>query len=117
MPIGKHDQETQDIIQVLIACARECRHCAQACQDEEEAAPLDACIRLSQDCGDICALGADLLRRHSIFHARLRDLCAEVCETCADECARHPALEQCRECEEACRRCAEACRSGSGALA
>jgi len=117
MPIGKPDQETQDTVQVLIACARECRLCAQACQDEEEAAPLDACIRLSQDCADICALGADLLRRHSLFRPHLQDLCAEACEACAEECARHPALEECRECEQACRHCAEACRNRSEALA
>lgn len=117
MAIGKYDQETQDVVQVLVACARECRHCAQACQDEEEAAALEACIRLSQDCADICALGADLLRRRSIFHARLRDLCAEVSEACADECARHPALAQCRDCEETCRHCAEVCRSQAGAMA
>jgi hypothetical protein len=117
MPIGKSNQENQDAIRILIECARECRSCAQACQDEDEAASLVACIAVNQDCADICALGADLLRRHSVFHARLIQLCAEACETCAEECARHSDMEHCRECEEVCHRCAEACRNLSGALA
>lgn len=117
MPVGNPDQESQALINILIACARECRHCAQACQEEDQAASLEGCIRLGQDCADLCALGADLLRRHSIFHSRLRQLCAEACEACADECTRHPGLDQCRECEEACRQCAETCRSQAGAMA
>lgn len=117
MPIGKSDSEAQNAVGILVACARECRLCAQACQDEEDAAPLDACIRLSQDCADLCALGADLLRRRSVFHARLCGLCAEACEACADECDRHPEMDACRECAEACRRCAESCRAMAAAMA
>lgn len=117
MPVGKSTQETQDAVRILIECARECRHCAQACQEEGDAVPLDACIRVSQDCADICALGGDLLRRHSVFQARLVQLCSEACEACADECSRHPDRDACRECEEICLRCAEACRNLSGAYA
>jgi hypothetical protein len=117
MPIGKFSQELQDAVNILIECARECRHCAQACQDEDDAASLDACIRLNQDCADICALGADLLRRHSVFRPRLGELCSDAAEACAEECARHRELEQCRECEEVCRRCAEICRGAAVALA
>jgi hypothetical protein len=117
MSVGKFDHGTQEVIQALVACARECRHCAQSCQDEEGAARLDECIRLNQDCADLCALGADLVRRHSVFQTRMGSLCAEACEACAEECARHPELDACRECEEACRQCAETCRSLTGALA
>jgi hypothetical protein len=116
MSVGKSNQEMQDAIQSLIACALECRHCAQACQDEEGAARLDECIRLSQDCADLCALGADLMRRHSVFQSQLGRLCAEACEACAEECSRHPEIDACRECEEACRHGAETCRGLSGAL-
>ena len=117
MPVGKPDHGMQEAIAILIECAHECRHCAQACQDEKNAAELEACIRLDQDCADICALAADLMRRHSRFHLRLCQLCAEACDACAEECARHAHMDHCRECEEACRRCAESCRSIAGAMA
>ena len=117
MPVGKYDQERQDAIALLVACARECRMCAQACQDEDEAFPLAACIEIAQDCADLCALGADLLRRHSRFHARLSQLCAEACAECAEACSRHRDLDQCRECEEICLRCAESCHHLAGAPA
>ena len=117
MPIGNSNPATQNAVEILVACARECRLCAQACQDEDEAAALETCIRLNQDCADICALGADLLRRHSVFHARLCGLCAEACEACAEECGRHPELDHCRECAEMCRRCEETCRNMAMAAA
>lgn len=117
MSVGKSNHETQQVVNALIDCARECRYCAQACQDETEAAGLEECIRLNQDCADLCALGADLIRRHSIFQARLGRLCAEACDACADECALHPEMDACRECEESCRRAAEICRGLAGALA
>lgn len=114
MSIAKPDLETQEAIAALVECARECRHCAQACQDEENAAHLETCIRLCQDCADICALGADLMRRHSRFQPGFSRLCAEACEACAEECARHAHMDHCRECEEACRRSAEVCRGMAG---
>ena len=33
----------------------------------------------------------------------------DICEACAQECAKHP-LGHCQDCAKACRRCAEECR-------
>jgi hypothetical protein len=41
-------------------------------------------------------------------------LCADVCEACGGECARH-AQDHCQACARACRHCAEECRRMAGA--
>jgi len=35
-------------------------------------------------------------------------VCADLCQTCGEECAGHD-MDHCRACAEACRRCAKAC--------
>ncbi|HLP41717.1 MAG TPA: four-helix bundle copper-binding protein, partial [Fibrobacteria bacterium] len=67
-------------IQAAIACAQACRVCASACLNEKEIDMLRECIRLNLDCAEICDLSAAYMTRESIFHARLCELCAEVCE-------------------------------------
>jgi hypothetical protein len=64
-------------------------------------------LRLMLDCAGLCAFTADALGRKSQFHTRFTALCAEVCETCAEDCA---ALGGMEDCVEACRDCARLCR-------
>src|SRR2546430_13519611 len=40
----------------------------------------------------------------------LCQLCADVCNACADECGKHN-VDHCRECAKTCRHCAEECAS------
>lgn len=67
------------------------------------------CIALTRSCADICGLTARELVRVSPFSNDLCALCAMVCETCADECARHE-TDHCLNCATTCRDCAAACR-------
>jgi hypothetical protein len=59
------------------------------------------------DCAGLCAFTADALGRKSQFHTQFAALCAQVCETCAADCA---ALGEMEECVAACRDCARLCR-------
>lgn len=43
-----------------------------------------------RDCADICTLTAKYIARRSMFAGPLAGLCAEICETCGNECLQHP---------------------------
>jgi hypothetical protein len=73
------------------------------------------CIRLCENCVDVCAAAARVLSRPAMWDARvirpLLEACVAICQSCGDECERHAAMhEHCRVCAEACRRCEQACR-------
>jgi hypothetical protein len=115
------DEAVIGCIEDCYDCAQACTACADACLFEPHVADLRQCIRLNQDCADIClTAGAGLTRRvgpdRSAIVAVL-DACAQTCRICADECGRHaPHMAHCRICEEACRRCEGACREAVEAL-
>jgi hypothetical protein len=75
---------------------------------------LLACIRLNQDCADLCAASGRLLTRQTESSVNL--IAAQVdamelaCRLCAEECERHGQQhEHCRICAETCRKCEHAC--------
>jgi hypothetical protein len=101
-------QQTRTTIQALQQCHSMCHsmaltHCLE--MGGEHARPQH--LRLMLDCAGICAFTADALGRKSQFHTRFAGQCAEVCETCAEDCA---ALGDMEECVQACRDCARICR-------
>lgn len=76
---------------------------------------LRQCIRLNEDCADIClATGQAAIRRTGRNAQVLQGLveaCARACAACAEECGRHAEMHaHCRICAEACRACEDACR-------
>jgi hypothetical protein len=101
-------------IEACHACAQSCTACADACLGEQEIGMLIRCIRLNQDCEDICAITGAMLSRQTEpdWHLMRRQLeaCAMSCRICGDECGRHGDRHaHCRICAEACRACEEAC--------
>jgi hypothetical protein len=103
-----HDQ-FRSCIEACNACADACDHCAAACLAEQDVKAMAECIRLDLDCADICRMAAAYMARGSDFAHALCALCADVCDACGDECAKH-AHDHCQACAEACRRCADECR-------
>ena len=95
-------------IEACNACADACDHCATACLMEQHVQSMIRCIALDMDCAAICRLAAGYMSRGSEFAKALCGQCAEVCQACGDECAKHP-MEHCRACADACRRCAQEC--------
>ena len=102
-------------VDACFACARTCNACADACLREDDVASLARCIRLDQQCADICDAAARVLSRPSGLDKAVQALleaCIEAADCCAEECERHAEMhEHCRLCADACRRCAEACES------
>jgi hypothetical protein len=61
---------------------------------------------LTQNCSAICFLTARLLAGDSEFAVQLCNLCMEVCEACAAECAKN----YMDSCAASCQQCADECR-------
>jgi hypothetical protein len=109
-------------IDACIDCAQTCMACTAACMGETDQLPeLVPCIRLNQDCAEICMVTANILSRSvspnpDIVTHQLA-MCVLVCDYCIRECLRHATQhDHCRVCAEACRRCIVACRNASGEL-
>jgi hypothetical protein len=99
-------KENQEIIRELNACTDECNHCYNECLNEKDVTMLARCIELDRECADICQWTASFLARDSEHAHDLIQLCAKICEACADECTKHD-MEHCRQCARACRACSE----------
>jgi len=108
-------------IEACFACAQSCVACVDACLAEPMVADLRQCIRLNQDCADLCDATGRLTSRRTGSNERILkqtiELCAEICGECAAECARHAQQhEHCRICADACRACESACRAAAGTI-
>ena len=103
-------------IHAAIECAQVCVACTDACVAEHVSyGGLDHCIRMTQDCADICTMTSRVLTRQAspdlALIAMAIELCAYTCEACATECERHAIHHaHCYVCAAACRRCFTACR-------
>lgn len=96
-------------IEACNACADACDHCATACLQEDDVKMMANCIAFDIDCAAVCRMAAGFMARGSTFAKSVCGTCAQICEACGDECARHQ-HPHCQECAQACRRCANECR-------
>ena len=111
---GDLNEPLATAVRHAMLCSAICTSCADACVAEERVAHMRQCIRTCLDCADICAATARAATRRTgsneeVLRATL-ELCADVCDTCAEECARHED-GHCRLCAEMCRECARDCRA------
>jgi hypothetical protein len=99
-------------IEACNQCANACDHCATACLKEKDPRPMARCIALDVDCAEMCRIAAAFMARGGEFAGIICGTCADICQACGEECARHD-MPHCQECAEACRLCAAECRSMS----
>ena len=104
----------------LSQLARECIAACLKCHGVCDGTAMTYCLemggehvrpqhfRLMMDCAILCQATADLMAQKSQFHHRMCALFADVCDTCAEDCASMKGME---ECVATCRACAQACRS------
>ncbi|EMA33374.1 four-helix bundle copper-binding protein [Halobiforma nitratireducens] len=109
--IDHADDHMQECIDNCLEAAQVCEWCVDACADEEG---MGRCIRLCRDVADVASLHARLMARDSGSHEELGELCADLCEACAEECEQHE-HEHCQACAEILPRCAESCREMASA--
>ena len=102
-------------IDACYECAQTCTACADDCLSEDNVSELIKCIRLNQDCADLCVAAGRIVSRQTEYDANVTraalEACAQACRACGDECARHADHhEHCRICAESCRHCEDVCR-------
>lgn len=102
-------EQYKALIEHLNRCAIECSHCTIACLEEKDVKSMERCIKLNIDCAEVCRVTASLLTRGSELSEKMLEVCAEICNTCAEECGKHSQMEHCKRCADECRQCAEEC--------
>ena len=102
-------QKYNACIEACSGCAVACNHCAAACLREPDVKMMSKCIALDMDCAQLCALATAMMARDSGHVRAICAVCADVCQACGDECAKHD-MEHCQQCAKACHACADACR-------
>jgi hypothetical protein len=111
----------QHCIDACVACTQICDRCADDMigmngGGDEELRAL--CIRLCQDCADLCSLSVRWMGRLSPSAELLCRACADICDRCAAMCEQHSSHHPlCGDCAVECRRCAAACRDMAAAAA
>ena len=99
-------------IEACNACAVACNHCATSCLHESDIQMMAKCIALDMDCSQICALASAAMARDSVHANAICALCADICQSCGDECVKHE-MAHCQQCAKACNQCAQECRKMS----
>lgn len=99
----------QSCIKACYECAEACDTCAAACLQESDPKMMARCIMLDDECAAVCRLAAQMMSRSSEHANLLCQLCADICDACAQECGSHQ-HQHCQDCAAACRRCADECR-------
>jgi uncharacterized protein DUF326 len=102
-------EKYQSCIDACNDCMIACEHCATECLHEDDVKMMARCIELDRACAIICATAARSMASGSEFAGRICGICAEICQACGNECAKHKA-QHCQDCAKACHRCAEECR-------
>jgi hypothetical protein len=89
-----------------VRCKQKCERCASACLSEGDVSKMAECIRLDNDCAEICWTAAGSMSRGSRFAHDICRVCAAIYDTCGAECAKHQ--------PDHCQRCADECRKMAG---
>lgn len=104
--------DVEECMDNCFEAAQAAERCATECVEMGE--PERArCIKLCQDVADLTTQHARLMARESEYHQEVAAICADLCETCADECEQYEGTTM-QVCAEACRRCADSCRRMAG---
>jgi Domain of Unknown Function (DUF326) len=101
-----HTYET--CIEACLACAAACDYCASACLKEANVNEMAKCIQLDMECATVCRASSQLMCLASEHANAMCQLCADICNACAEECKKHN-VDHCKKCATICISCAEKC--------
>ena len=116
---GHLDEPLGQAVRHAMYCAAITSACADACAAEADAGERGPCIRLCNDCSDICTatyrIGSRRTGSNEGVLSSTLDLCARACDACAAMCEKHDD-DHCRRCAQMCRECAEDCRKAAATI-
>src|SRR5690606_16214280 len=79
----------EECFKACLECLEACNNCFDACLQEHDVKMMAECIRLDRECADACSHAIQAMTRNSPFAKEICELCALICETCGEECAKH----------------------------
>lgn len=105
-----------ECVERLTNCAQACVQCADDCLAEHlQQHHMAKCIRLNQDCADICTTTARVLSRQAGYVpetvAAILNAAIASCGSCALVCEEHDQIEHCAVCARHCRDAEIACEA------
>lgn len=107
-----HDSHFDACAKACADCQLKCHSCHHHCEDLVAAGKKEhvKTMKLCVDCGDICAVAANIVARHGALSATVCEACAKACDECGKACAKFPDDEHMKKCAAECKKCAAACR-------
>lgn len=104
----------EQCIRDCIACYQECTSCLAHCLSLGGPHVERKHITLMMECAEMCNMSATLMQLQGQFSYEHCQLCAKVCDACAESCSSiDPDDSMMLRCADTCRKCAESCRSMS----
>ncbi|GIM30722.1 ferredoxin [Clostridium polyendosporum] len=94
-------------------CAQACYECFKACLNEPDVADRKNCMSILVECAKVCEMSSTLLSMNTEFAKDYCNLCAVVCDKCAEECEKFKD-EHCQKCAHECGTCADECSRMGG---
>ena len=103
--------EIQQCIQICLDCHRICHNTMMTyCLQQGGHYAESKHVQLMLDCAEICQTSANFMIRSSDLHYLTCQVCADVCDRCAEQCEQFTDDVQMQVCAEKCRQCATSCR-------
>jgi hypothetical protein len=108
---GKRESNMDQCIDDCLACFQECMSCIPHCLSQGGKHVEPSHIKLMMACAEMCNVSAKLMQLQSEFAFEHCQLCAKICDACADSCSKiDPDDSMMQRCAEMCRQCADSCR-------
>lgn len=104
----------EDRLQYCINICWSCRDVSQKalynyCLKRGDKFVDEAHVKVMTDSIQMCQTAADFMTRNSKFNDAVCEICAYICDRCADSCEKLN-TEEMLHCAEMCRKCAAYCR-------
>ena len=110
--ITQNGNSLEKCIRDCLACYQECLSCIPHCLSLGGKHTDPSHITLMMECAEICNTSATMMQLKGQFAFEHCQLCAKVCEACAQSCSQiDPEDSMMQKCADMCLRCAESCRS------
>ncbi len=107
--VTKRTDEMQDCIDACMDCSQACYECFSECLNEPDLNARKGCVSMLIECAKMCEMSVAIMSIGGQFSKEHCNLCATVCEKCADECAMFKDTH-CQKCSDICHACADECK-------
>ena len=110
---SKNGHKHQKLMQVASDCAQKCQLCLSHCIEAFKVGDTSMadCAAAVQQTAPLCTLIVQFAALESDYLSDLRNICAQACLKCEEECRKHEGKHApCKACAESCKKCANECR-------